>query len=46
MSEESLMKLQKQIEALKERGSRGEDVGERLLELRQRHYQANGAAGG
>ncbi len=46
MSEESLMKLQKQIEALKERGGRGEDVAERLLELRRTHYRETGAAGG
>ena len=39
------MKLEKQIEALKERGSGGDDVGERLRELRRSHYEGNGASG-
>ena len=46
MSEEQLMKLEKQIEALKERGSRGENVAEQLRELRREHYEGNGAPGG
>ncbi len=46
MSPEQLMKLERQIEALKERGSRGEDVRERLRELRRSHYDGNGADGG
>ena len=46
MSPEQLMKLEKQIEALKERGSQGEDVGVRLRELRRTHYEGNGADGG
>ena len=46
MSPEQLMRLERQIEALKERGGRGEDVGERLRELRRSHYEGNGASGG
>ena len=46
MSEEQLARLRKQIEALKDRGSRGEDVGERLLELRRTHWRHTGADGG
>ena len=46
MSSEQLIKLEKQIEALKERGGRGEDVGEQLRELRREHYRGNGAPGG
>ena len=46
MSEEQLMKLERQSEALKERGNRGENVAERLRELRREHYEGNGAPGG
>jgi hypothetical protein len=46
MSPEQLKRLEKQIEALKERGGRGEDVGEQLRELRREHYRGNGAPGG
>ena len=46
MSDEQLRKIELQIQNLKERGSRGEDVGERLRELRRTHFEANGAAGG
>ena len=46
MSPEQLMKLEKQIEALKERGGRGEDVGEPVRELRREHHRGNGAPGG
>ena len=45
-SEEQLRGLQLQIEALKERGLRGENVGERLLQLRRSHYEKTGASGG
>lgn len=46
MSDEQLMRIQRQIEALKERGNKGEDVYERLRELRRDHYEGNGAPGG
>jgi hypothetical protein len=46
MSPEQLMKLEKQIEALKERGCKGEDVYEQLQELRREHYRGTGASGG
>ena len=46
MSHEELGSLQQQIENLRERGSRGEDTRERLMELRRRHYKETGAAGG
>ncbi len=46
MTPEQLMKLERQIEALKARGAKGEDVYEQVRELRRQHYEGNGAPGG
>ena len=46
MSVEQLIRLERQIEAAKARGSRGEDVYHELRELRRQHYEGNGADGG
>lgn len=46
IDERRMRQLGRQIEATKQRGRDGEDVGDRLLKLRREHHKTTGTGGG